>query len=164
MAATARILRQKAAVGAVCKATHRRLLPAGPLRQLQSSAASLLHHEMCQHHWGRQLSASSQLTPLQRPHLQHNQHPTQLQYLSQKRCMTATALTPDQRSTSLDELLSKGGDGMGWELQTERDAIAKTFHFVDFNQAWEFMGKVAVLAEEMNHHPEWFNVYNRVEV
>jgi 4a-hydroxytetrahydrobiopterin dehydratase len=46
----------------------------------------------------------------------------------------------------------------------DRDAITKTFHFLDFNQAWEFMSKVAVLAEEMGHHPEWFNVYNRVEV
>jgi len=53
---------------------------------------------------------------------------------------------------------------MGWKLLDGRDAITKTFSFVDFNQAWEFMGKVAVLAEEMNHHPEWFNVYNRVEV
>jgi len=53
---------------------------------------------------------------------------------------------------------------MGWKLVEGRDAITKTFHFVDFRQAWEFMGKAAVLAEEMNHHPEWFNVYNRVEV
>ncbi|KAL9183974.1 hypothetical protein ACHAXT_002060 [Thalassiosira profunda] len=82
----------------------------------------------------------------------------------QKRGMAATALTPEQRSTSLDELLSKGGDEMGWLQQTDRDAISKSYHFVDFAQAWEFMGKVAVLAEEMNHHPEWFNVYNRVDV
>ena len=54
--------------------------------------------------------------------------------------------------------------GECWELLQDRDAIAKTFHFVDFNQAWKFMGKVAELAEEINHHPEWFNVYNRVEV
>ena len=53
---------------------------------------------------------------------------------------------------------------MGWLQQTDRDAISKSYHFVDFAQAWAFMGKVAVLAEEMNHHPEWFNVYNRVDV
>jgi len=56
---------------------------------------------------------------------------------------------------------------MGWKLlegDDNRDAICKTYSFVDFNQAWEFMGKVAVVAEEMEHHPEWFNVYNRVEV
>jgi 4a-hydroxytetrahydrobiopterin dehydratase len=78
------------------------------------------------------------------------------------------ALTPEQRSASLGRLLSRGGGGGdddGWKLLSpKRDAIRKTFHFVDFNQAWEFMGRVAVLAEEMNHHPEWFNVYNRVEV
>lgn len=76
------------------------------------------------------------------------------------------ALTPEQRSTTLDELLSSQDDDidMGWKLVEDRDAMTKTFHFVDFNQAWEFMGKAAVLAEEMNHHPEWFNVYNRVEV
>jgi 4a-hydroxytetrahydrobiopterin dehydratase len=73
-------------------------------------------------------------------------------------------LTPEQRSASLGRLLSRGGDD-GWKLLLpERDAIRKTFHFVNFNQAWKFMGRVAVLAEEMNHHPEWFNVYNRVEV
>ncbi|KAL3803683.1 hypothetical protein HJC23_003737 [Cyclotella cryptica] len=68
-----------------------------------------------------------------------------------------------QRSTSLQTLLSNNPQ-IGWKLTRDRDAITKTFHFVDFNQAWEFMSKVAILAEEMNHHPEWFNVYNRVEV
>lgn len=54
---------------------------------------------------------------------------------------------------------------MGWQPAAEgRDAITKTYNFVDFKQAWDFMGKSAVLAEEMNHHPEWFNVYNHVEV
>jgi 4a-hydroxytetrahydrobiopterin dehydratase len=91
-----------------------------------------------------------------------------------ERCMMTTsstpappppeALTPEQRSASLGRLLSRDGDD-GWKLLSpERDAIRKTYHFVDFNQAWEFMGRVAILAEEMNHHPEWFNAYNRVEV
>ena len=54
--------------------------------------------------------------------------------------------------------------GTGWTKRKDRDAISKTYNFIDFNQAWKFMSKVAVLAEELNHHPEWFNVYNRVEV
>lgn len=45
-----------------------------------------------------------------------------------------------------------------------RNAIQKTFLFADFNQAWRFMSGVALLAEKMDHHPEWFNVYNTVEV
>ena len=43
-------------------------------------------------------------------------------------------------------------------------AIQKKFAFKNFNQAWGFMSRVALKAEEMCHHPEWFNVYNRVEV
>eukprot|EP01087_Luapelamoeba_hula_P003019 TRINITY_DN12850_c0_g1_i1.p2 TRINITY_DN12850_c0_g1~~TRINITY_DN12850_c0_g1_i1.p2 ORF type:complete len:116 (-),score=21.28 TRINITY_DN12850_c0_g1_i1:51-398(-) len=45
-----------------------------------------------------------------------------------------------------------------------RDAIQRKFQFTDFKQAWAFMSLVAVKAEEMDHHPEWFNVYNRVDV
>lgn len=76
---------------------------------------------------------------------------------------SAQALTGGQRRIILQKILSNNPQ-IGWRLTQDRDAITKTFHFVDFNQAWEFMSKVAVLAEEMNHHPEWFNVYNRVEV
>lgn len=52
----------------------------------------------------------------------------------------------------------------GWRAVDGRDAIAKTFQFKDFNQAFAFMTRVALLAEKMDHHPEWFNVYNRVDV
>jgi 4a-hydroxytetrahydrobiopterin dehydratase len=52
----------------------------------------------------------------------------------------------------------------GWSLVDGRDAISKTFRFKDFNAAFGFMSRVALKAEAMNHHPEWFNVYNRVEV
>ena len=52
----------------------------------------------------------------------------------------------------------------GWSAVEGRDAIAKTFRFKDFNAAFGFMNRVALLAERMDHHPEWFNVYNRVEV
>ena len=52
----------------------------------------------------------------------------------------------------------------GWVLSGHKDAIEKSFQFKDFNEAWGFMSRVALLAEKMDHHPEWFNVYNRVDV
>ncbi|HTK85625.1 MAG TPA: 4a-hydroxytetrahydrobiopterin dehydratase [Patescibacteria group bacterium] len=52
----------------------------------------------------------------------------------------------------------------GWSRVPNRSAISKTFQFKSFSQAWAFMSRVALLAEKMNHHPEWFNVYNRVDV
>ena len=45
-----------------------------------------------------------------------------------------------------------------------KNQLVKVFNFKDFSQAWGFMNRVALLAEKMNHHPEWFNVYNRVEI
>jgi 4a-hydroxytetrahydrobiopterin dehydratase len=51
-----------------------------------------------------------------------------------------------------------------WSLVAERDAIARSFRFADFSAAWGFMSRVALLAEQQDHHPEWFNVYNRVEI
>jgi 4a-hydroxytetrahydrobiopterin dehydratase len=51
-----------------------------------------------------------------------------------------------------------------WSEVAGRDAIRRTFVFKDFNAAFGFMTRVALLAEKMDHHPEWFNVYNRVEV
>jgi 4a-hydroxytetrahydrobiopterin dehydratase len=52
----------------------------------------------------------------------------------------------------------------GWRLAEGRDAIQKTFKFEDFNGAFGFMARVALVAEKMDHHPEWSNVWNRVDV
>lgn len=53
----------------------------------------------------------------------------------------------------------------GWTRAAgERDAIARTFRFKDFNAAFGFMTRVAIWADKADHHPEWFNVYNRVDV
>ena len=52
----------------------------------------------------------------------------------------------------------------GWAEVEGRDAIGKSFKFQDFSQAWGFMSRVALAAEKLDHHPEWFNVYNRVDI
>jgi 4a-hydroxytetrahydrobiopterin dehydratase len=52
----------------------------------------------------------------------------------------------------------------GWQPAAGRDAITKTFKFKDFNEAFGFMSRAALAAEKMDHHPEWTNVWNRVEV
>jgi 4a-hydroxytetrahydrobiopterin dehydratase len=51
-----------------------------------------------------------------------------------------------------------------WEMVEGRDAIARAFRFADFSAAFAFMTRVALLAEKADHHPEWSNVYNRVDV
>ncbi|MGB0496938.1 MAG: 4a-hydroxytetrahydrobiopterin dehydratase [Rubricella sp.] len=61
--------------------------------------------------------------------------------------------------SALDPLLANG-----WALTDGRDAIAKTFTFADFVEAFGFMARAAILAEKLDHHPEWFNVYKTVEV
>ncbi|WP_277621027.1 4a-hydroxytetrahydrobiopterin dehydratase [Paraburkholderia monticola] len=66
-------------------------------------------------------------------------------------------LTSDERTQQLAKLNR-------WESVTERDAIRRTFEFADFNEAFGFMTRVAIKAQEMDHHPEWFNVYNKVEI
>jgi 4a-hydroxytetrahydrobiopterin dehydratase len=51
-----------------------------------------------------------------------------------------------------------------WKLQTRRDAIERSIKFQDFSTAWGFMNRVALAAEAADHHPEWFNVYNKVDI
>ena len=51
-----------------------------------------------------------------------------------------------------------------WREVQGRDAIARQFQFRDFNEAFGFMSRVALLAEKLDHHPEWFNVYNKIDV
>lgn len=69
----------------------------------------------------------------------------------------ATKLTPDARRQALERL-------SGWSTVQDRDAITRKFVFRDFKEAFAFMIRVAAVAEEMNHHPEWFNVYKTIEV
>lgn len=52
----------------------------------------------------------------------------------------------------------------GWGAVEGRDAITKTFTFKSFSAAWGFMSRIALAAEKMDHHPEWCNVYGRVEI
>ncbi len=71
--------------------------------------------------------------------------------------MTIAELTDAERNAALAELT-------GWALAREGKAIERTFTFADFSEAFAFMTRAALLAEKADHHPEWFNVYNRVEV
>lgn len=63
-----------------------------------------------------------------------------------------------------DEIREALAELEGWELMGEREAIRKTFRFKNFRTAWSFMEDAAIEADEMSHHPEWTNVYNRVDV
>ena len=69
----------------------------------------------------------------------------------------ADRLSGDARKAALAKLA-------GWSEVEGRDAIAKTFTFKDFNAAFGFMTRVALVAEKLDHHPEWFNVYKTVNV
>jgi 4a-hydroxytetrahydrobiopterin dehydratase len=69
----------------------------------------------------------------------------------------AQKLTTEARKSALARL-------NGWSEAGGRDAITKKFVFKDFNQAFGFMTRAALVAEEMDHHPEWFNVYKTVDV
>lgn len=51
-----------------------------------------------------------------------------------------------------------------WSAIRDRDAIQRVFKFKNFSEAWGFMARVALLAEAQDHHPEWFNVYNKVDI
>lgn len=68
-------------------------------------------------------------------------------------------LTTEERNQVLLDLKASG-----WSELGERDAIYKEFTFKNFNQAFGFMTRVALQAEKMNHHPEWFNVYSKVQI
>jgi 4a-hydroxytetrahydrobiopterin dehydratase len=69
----------------------------------------------------------------------------------------AQKLTGDARNAALGKLA-------GWSEVKGRDAISKKFVFADFNAAFGFMTRAALVAEKLDHHPEWFNVYKTVEV
>ncbi|XP_051897487.1 pterin-4-alpha-carbinolamine dehydratase [Pristis pectinata] len=71
----------------------------------------------------------------------------------------AHRLNPEQREQLLPNLRA-----VGWAEVEGRDAIYKEFVFKNFNQAFGFMTRVALQAEKMDHHPEWFNVYNKVHI
>lgn len=69
--------------------------------------------------------------------------------------MARTRLEPSEIQSALREL-------DGWSLSA--DKLQRTFQFADFSAAWGFMSRVALAAEAMNHHPEWFNVWNKVRI
>lgn len=69
----------------------------------------------------------------------------------------SSKLTPSDRDQALAGL-------PGWQPPPGRDAIAKSFRFKDFQEAFAFMTRIALAAEKMDHHPEWSNVYNRVDI
>ena len=71
--------------------------------------------------------------------------------------MRRDKLTPVSIKEALKEL-------EGWSGDEDGTGIGKSFRFRNFNAAFAFMTRVAMLAEKMNHHPEWFNVYNRIDV
>ncbi|KAG2183628.1 hypothetical protein INT43_006636 [Umbelopsis isabellina] len=69
-------------------------------------------------------------------------------------------LSESARASLLKPLL----DSQGWTMVSDRDAIKKSFVFGDFNEAFGFMSRVALRADKVDHHPEWFNVYNKVDI
>src|SRR5215207_6319992 len=76
---------------------------------------------------------------------------------SSTRSIMAQKLTGEARTSALAKL-------SGWSEVKGRDAITRKFVFKDFNEAFGFMARAALVAEKMDHHPEWFNVYKNVEV
>lgn len=71
----------------------------------------------------------------------------------------STKLEGPEREAALSALRENG-----WTMVEDRDAIRKSFKFKSFIEAWGWMSRMAIWAEKLNHHPEWFNVYNRVDV
>ena len=66
-------------------------------------------------------------------------------------------LAAGEREAALKELRN-------WQMVKDSDAIKRSFKFKNFSEAWGFMARVALLAESQDHHPEWFNVYNKVDI
>ena len=74
-------------------------------------------------------------------------------------------MTKLSRQLLASSVLSKALASLpAWRLDRQGVALVRAFRFKDFNTAWAFMTRVALLAEKLDHHPEWSNVYNRVEV
>ena len=71
--------------------------------------------------------------------------------------MPIARLTPAEITTALADL-------PGWRLRTDGLAMERNFRFADFSQAFAFMTRVALAAEKADHHPEWSNVWNRVDI
>ncbi|XP_026818672.1 pterin-4-alpha-carbinolamine dehydratase [Rhopalosiphum maidis] len=82
-----------------------------------------------------------------------------VKYSTKRTRKMPSLLTKEEREKLLQPLFSNQ-----WSLVKDRDAIYKEFLFSDFIQAFGFMTQVALKSEKMNHHPEWFNVYNKVQV
>ncbi|XP_037543207.1 pterin-4-alpha-carbinolamine dehydratase 2 [Nematolebias whitei] len=96
-------------------------------------------------------TSSSYLCNLRKPPLLRNN--------TSKMSSDSHWLSPADRDQLVMELRATG-----WMEVEERDALFKELHFKTFNQAFGFMSRVALQAEKMNHHPEWFNVYNKVQI
>ena len=74
-----------------------------------------------------------------------------------------SSMSADQQAKAIEKLCSQGP--FSWQtVGGERPALKKEYCFNDFSQAWSFMSRAALLAEKMDHHPEWFNVYSVVDV
>lgn len=69
-----------------------------------------------------------------------------------------------RKKLSTEELTTKLASLPGWSLRADGGAITRSLQFSDFSAAWAFMSRVALLAEKLDHHPDWSNVYNRVEI
>jgi 4a-hydroxytetrahydrobiopterin dehydratase len=90
--------------------------------------------------------------------------------LDRMRCPKRTAPISRARRTDMikklatDELPQLLGELKHWQLSADSSSILRSFKFADFNEAFGFMTRVAIKAQEMDHHPEWSNVYNKVEI
>lgn len=77
--------------------------------------------------------------------------------MEERYIMAIAELTEAERSAALDTLTH-------WKSARDGKAIERKLEFADFSEAWGFMSRVALLADGQDHHPEWFNVYNKVEI